>query len=241
MAQNSGSLTATGSVTLVKPATDTLVQVQVSGTYSGSFVIEGSIDGTNFDGVTAIRTDTRGFVSGTITPTDNETVIYEVAGAGFIAVRARVTAYTSGTLAFFLNSLAVVGSPATVLPNSAPATLGSPGSDLTLAGGLALSNATNGLTALAGGGQAGATLLSSTINRVTTVATGNDSARLPAATVGKVVIVENAAASNSMNVFPASGEIINALSADAAFAVASNKRVLFFCAVAGRWGAILTA
>ena len=101
--------------------------------------------------------------------------------------------------------------------------------------------ATNGLTAHAGGGQANALLLANLINRVTTVATGNDSVKLPAATVGKWLIVENAAAANSMNVFPQSGEAINAGAADAAFAMAANKRALFFCAVAGTWGAILTA
>lgn len=241
MASQTGSLTATGSVTLNKPDGDTLAQVQLSGTYSGAFVIEGSIDGTNWVGLTAIRRDTQGFVSGTITPADNETVIYDVLAAGFTRVRARVTTATSGTFAFYLQSGAYVGLPPAVLPNSAPATLGSAGSNLTILGGLVLGTVTNGITAFAGGGQGSAVALTSTINRITTVATGNDSVRLPAATAGRIVFVQNAAASNSANVFPATGEVINALSANAAFALASNKAAVFFCAVNGTWTSILTA
>lgn len=241
MASQTGSLAATGSVTLTKPVTDTLVQLQVSGTYSGSFVIEGSLDGTNFDGLTALRTDTRGFVSGTITPSNDETVIYEVSCAGFSHVRARVTVRNSGTFNFLLNSLSVVGAPAPVLPNSMPATVGQAGSTFTILGGLNLGTVTNGITAFAGGGQGSAVALTSTINRVTTVATAADSVRLPAAVAGAVVFVANAAAANSMNVFPATGESINALSANAAFAMAANTRAAFFCAVNGVWSAVLSA
>lgn len=240
MASQTGSLAATGSVTLAKPVTDTLVQLQVSGTYDGSFVIEGSIDGTNFDGLTALRTDTRGLVSGTITPVANETVIYEVSCAGFSHVRARVTVRNSGTLSFLLNSLSVVGAPAPVLPNSMPATVGQAGSTFTILGGLNLGTVTNGITAFATGGQANAVALTSTINRVTTVASAADSVRLPAAVAGTVLFVANAGA-NSMNVFPATGEVVNALSANAAYAMAANTRAAFFCAVNGVWSAVLSA
>lgn len=101
-------------------------------------------------------------------------------------------------------------------------------------------SATDGLTALAGGAQAGVALAYQ-INRFTTVATGGDSAQLPAAKPGRWRVVVNAAAANSMNVFPASGESINAIAADSAFAVAANKTALFFCAVAGVWNSVLTA
>jgi hypothetical protein len=99
----------------------------------------------------------------------------------------------------------------------------------------------NGLTALAGGGQANAAVVPAQINRVTTVATIADSVKLPKATVGAWPLVVINAAANSMNVFPSSGDAVNALSADAAFAVAANKTVLFFCAVAGTWNSITTA
>lgn len=95
----------------------------------------------------------------------------------------------------------------------------------------------NGLTALAGGAQAGTPLING-INRVTTVASAADSCQLPSAIPGRRVVVINAAAANSMNVFPQTGEIINALAANAAYAHAANKGVEFVCAVTGTWNTI---
>lgn len=103
---------------------------------------------------------------------------------------------------------------------------------------------TDSITAFSGGGQTSAVLLNSSLNRVTTVAAGNDSVKLPpcrdgigtsgppsapSKTLGMVMYVVNAAAANSMNVYPTSGGSINALSADAAYAVAANKTVGFVC------------
>lgn len=112
----------------------------------------------------------------------------------------------------------------------------------------------NGLTALAGGAQIGATKIGGlasgapTFNRFTTVVTTNDSAVLPPAAPGLWYYVKNAA-TNSMNVFPAAqaqggvtgGDAINALAANTAFAVAGGKTVLFMCIVAGTWEALLSA
>lgn len=83
-----------------------------------------------------------------------------------------------------------------------------------------------GLTALAGGGQSGATLLPSEWIVVETVANIADSVILPTITsnlIGLHVVVRNIAA-NSANVFPASGQTINALAANAALACATNWR-----------------
>lgn len=109
------------------------------------------------------------------------------------------------------------------------------------AGSLPTVSSTNGITAHAGGGQGSATPLTTVLNRVTTVATGGDSVLLPASAAGLQITVTNAAASNSMNVFPASGETINALSANAAFAVAAGKTATFSCSVTGQWHSILSA
>lgn len=100
---------------------------------------------------------------------------------------------------------------------------------------------TNGLTAHAGGGQGSALLLTTVINRVTTVGTAADSVGLPVSAAGMQIVVTNAAASNSMNVFPQTGEQINALGNNNAFAVAAGKTANFSCAVAGQWHAILSA
>jgi hypothetical protein len=98
----------------------------------------------------------------------------------------------------------------------------------------------NGIVARAGGGQSLATPLTATMNRVITVATAADSVLLPVARAGAFVVVVNSAAA-SMNVFPTTGGVINALSANAAFAMAANKTAYFFCVVDGIWNSILTA
>ena len=82
------------------------------------------------------------------------------------------------------------------------------------------------------------------VNRVTTVGTAGDSVKLPA-TVANVsigsIVVANGAAVNSANVFPQTGDQINALGANVAFAIAAGKTANFYSAGAGQWYAILSA
>jgi hypothetical protein len=108
------------------------------------------------------------------------------------------------------------------------------------ASGFATFSAVDSLTALAGGGQAGATPITRMYNRFSTVATGGDSSLLPVSKSGMEITVTNAGAA-SMNVFPATGEAINAGAANAAFAVAAGKTATFYCATAGQWHTILSA
>lgn len=109
-ASTSGSRTATGSVTLTKLATDTVTFAHIAGTYGTvNFVFEGSLDGTNFVALSAIRYDTNAGVNGTISPSDNAEQAWIVPSAGLITVRARVTAIASGTAEFVLSSFALVG------------------------------------------------------------------------------------------------------------------------------------
>ena len=103
------------------------------------------------------------------------------------------------------------------------------------------SSSSDNLTAKSGGGQGSATPLAKALNRITTVAAGNDSVVLPASVRGLNIVVTNAAASNSANVFPASGEQINALGINGAFALAAGKTALFYCHSQGQWHSILTA
>lgn len=107
-------------------------------------------------------------------------------------------------------------------------------------GSLPVYSAADALTAHAGGGQASALQLAAIINRVTTVATIADSVKLPVATPGLEITVINAGA-NSMNVFPSTGDAINALGANTAFAMAATKVATFYCTVAGQWHSQLTA
>jgi len=106
--------------------------------------------------------------------------------------------------------------------------------------GLQTSSYVNGLTAFAGGGQGSATPLTAMINRVTVVATANDSVKMPVCVPGLVINVANASA-NSMNLFPNTGDQINALGINAAFAIAGGKCANLTSAVAGQWHAVLSA
>lgn len=99
----------------------------------------------------------------------------------------------------------------------------------------------NGVTASTGSTQATGVLVTTAVTRVTTVGTAGDALTLPKAVPGMSLVVINAAAANSMDVFPAVGDAINALTTDAALAVAANKTVLLVCAVAGIWNAVVTA
>lgn len=103
-----------------------------------------------------------------------------------------------------------------------------------------LTSVQNGVTAATGSTQATGVLVTASITRVTTVGTIGDALTLPKAVPGMSLVVINAGA-NSMDVFPAVGDAINALSADAALAVAANKTVLLVCAVGGIWNAVVTA
>jgi hypothetical protein len=97
-----------------------------------------------------------------------------------------------------------------------------------------VSPAKDALTALAGGGQAGATVLILGINRFTIVATSGDSCILPVSTTGMRVTVINSSA-NTLNVFAAASETINAIAALSPFALTTLKVGDFICPVAGKW------
>jgi len=113
----------------------------------------------------------------------------------------------------------------------------------------------NGMIAFAGGGQIAATPITNSYSRFVTVATTADSAVLPGAGPGLEYVVKNAAATNSMNIFPAAasqggfpgngpnipaGDKINSLAVNVAFALAAGKSVRFFCVAPGTWETLPT-
>lgn len=69
--------------------------------------------------------------------------------------------------------------------------------------------------------------LTTRVNNVATVGTSGDVVTLPAAEPGLWVVVRNSGA-NSMQVFPASGDAINALGTDAAISIAASTTRVFF-------------
>ena len=99
-----------------------------------------------------------------------------------------------------------------------------------------LISAVSGIVAFAGGGQGSATLITRTFNRVTTCATIADSVKLPLARPGAQVLIANRGAA-SLNVFPQTGEAINALANNTALALAVNVIAIYSCALSGKWEA----
>lgn len=143
MAAITGSLTATGSVSFTygKPPQDTVVIAAISGTYGTvTFVFEGTLDGTEWFPIAAVRADTYAYINGTISPSDNAELMYKVDSTLLSNVRARVTAIASGTVTFTLQSGSFVGSPflASQVTNSGSAGSQSFTGDVTLSGGVDL-------------------------------------------------------------------------------------------------------
>lgn len=103
-----------------------------------------------------------------------------------------------------------------------------------------LSSTLNSISA-AGSDQPGATALgTTTYQRVTTVA-ASSGVRLPAAVAGTRIVVFNAQATNALAVYPATGQVINNLSANTSFSVAASRSAEFVCCVDGTWNTVYSA
>lgn len=106
---------------------------------------------------------------------------------------------------------------------------------------------TSGLTALAGGGQTGATRLGYGFNQITVVATAADSVQLPPCNVGAAVYVTNDDSTDAMTVFGAQGrsDTINGTAGATGVSQVAGAHAIYFCAVpdattanAGKWTSI---
>jgi hypothetical protein len=94
-------------------------------------------------------------------------------------------------------------------------------------------NITN-LVANSSGTQAGGTIITAAFSRFVTVAGPGYSGVMPPATPGRNMFIQNAGA-NSMLIYPAGSDSINALAASAAFNLAAGGFVEVFCTLAGNW------
>jgi len=108
----------------------------------------------------------------------------------------------------------------------------------------ALAGIETSLTAHVGGGQGSALALSATkmIHNVTTVGSANDSVILPAATgSGKIHLIKNSAAANSLQLYAASTETIDGVTSATGVAIAAGKSRLVVDGAAGNWFSLLGA
>ena len=100
-----------------------------------------------------------------------------------------------------------------------------------------LLSAADDRTAHSGGGQSGATPITTRLARFTTVAADGDSALLPPAVVGLEVKVYNASTTHYLSIWGAGSDTINTSPSYQLFAV---KSVVFSCLAAGKWSVLLS-
>jgi hypothetical protein len=95
-----------------------------------------------------------------------------------------------------------------------------------------------GLTAHAGGGQANALQLQYDGASVGTVASANDSVKLPSAVPGSEYNLVNDAATNSMQVYGAGTDTINKVATATGVAQAAGVAAYYFCVTKGNWSRV---
>lgn len=93
---------------------------------------------------------------------------------------------------------------------------------------------TTGITAFAGGGQASAVALTTDLNNVTVCATAGDSVKLPSAAAGLDIFIKNTGAA-ALDIFPATGDSINALAVNLAIRIQPASSVRFIAQDATVW------
>lgn len=91
------------------------------------------------------------------------------------------------------------------------------------------------LVAHAGGTQAAALPLTAMLNRIITVGTAADSVRLPPSQPGMCVTVINDAGANSLTVYGAGTDTIDAVATATGNALAAGHRGEYVCVTAGKW------
>ena len=91
-----------------------------------------------------------------------------------------------------------------------------------------------GITAFAGGGQAGAYALTKKYNDIAVVASVSDSVKLPDGLNGRSIHIRNSGA-NTMDVFPNTGQKFSTLAINAAKAVPSGSALIAHAIKLGVW------
>lgn len=99
-----------------------------------------------------------------------------------------------------------------------------------------LDGSEDGITAFAGGGQAGAYQLTKKVSNVVTVAAPNDSVKLDSATIGKMMWVRNSGA-NDLDVFPALGDEIAGGGINTPDTLVPTRTRFYICVKPTKWSA----
>lgn len=98
-----------------------------------------------------------------------------------------------------------------------------------------LNGTADGITAHAGGGQGSATPLTKTINRVTTVASANDSCALAASSATNVMQIVINSGANSLQLFGTGSDTINGAASGTGVALAAGKIGIYLSVTPGAW------
>lgn len=109
---------------------------------------------------------------------------------------------------------------------------------MTMASDVSISDISASVTASVGSAQ-GSGPITNTVVRVSTSASAGDAQTLPSAVAGLVHVVCNHAAANAIDVFPASGDQINIVTADAAVSLAAGECMICFSANTTNWGCVI--
>lgn len=245
--QQSGVLTAPGSVQTQPGSGDTAIEIEIFPTPSASaytgvtLYFEESLDsGASWLPRAMVDLNTQNIVATNsgLSVSDGSTHGWQtsVSSTGTTQFRVRVSAISGGSASFNLRTWPMPGTPFA----SAVAAGGSGGpgsfSTMTLTGALSL-NYANALSANSGGVQAAATPITGDVNTFTTVGGAGYSGLLPAAAPGRDVTVINEGA-NYLAIFPAGTDAINGLGASNAINLAAGKKLQFISTATGQWWAL---
>jgi hypothetical protein len=93
------SCTATACVSMPVTSGSNAIGVQITGTFTGTVTFEGSVDGTNYVTTAVVPVGTTRTLTGTATAAG----VWQWNVSGLTAIRARCTAFTSGTINVTIN------------------------------------------------------------------------------------------------------------------------------------------
>ena len=222
-----GTITTAASTVSASSAQRNVGTVTISGTYAGvTFVIEGSDDGSTFYPIQAINNST-GQAGSTWTPGTNAAASYDFAIGGWVNIRVRATAWTSGTANIGIIQQAFaydpgVGAICQGIVAAGVAPVGNPvymaGTDGSLLRGFLLD--TSGRAIVAGAAASGAAIAGSPV-----LMGGTFTTTLPTVTTGQAVNIQTTARGEQL-VAISSGAVAVAVKAASTAAAAADPALV---------------